>query len=44
MGKSLVDKERAFTPSRVDADKIKSAMGVVIEVLEGTSKNPCPQV
>ncbi len=25
---------RAFTPSRVDADKIKSAMGVVIEVLE----------
>ncbi len=25
---------RAFTPSRVDADKIKSAMGVVVEVLE----------
>ena len=25
---------RAFTPSRVDADRIKSAMGVVIEVLE----------
>ena len=25
---------RAFTPSRVDADKLKSAMGVVIEVLE----------
>ena len=24
----------AFTPSRADADKIKSAMGVVIEVLE----------
>jgi hypothetical protein len=26
--------ERALTPSRVDANKIKSAMGVVIEVLE----------
>jgi hypothetical protein len=26
--------ERALTPSRADADKIKSAMGVVIEVLE----------
>ncbi len=29
---------RAFTPSRVDADKIKSAMGVVIEVLESLLK------
>jgi len=29
---------RAFTPSRVDADKIKSAMGVVVEVLESLLK------
>ena len=29
---------RAFAPSRVDTDKIKSAMGVVIEVLESLLK------
>ena len=29
---------RAFAPSRVDADKIKSAMGVVVEVLESLLK------
>ncbi len=29
---------RAFAPSRVDADKIKFAMGVVIEVLESLLK------
>ena len=28
----------AFAPSRVDADKIKSAMGVVVEVLESLLK------